>query len=424
MTGAPRQAHDAVPPSCVLWGLGSGRRARALLRAGHRVEVLALDVDPSRPEQARAVVAGCEELHNAMQHGELIVRVAQPAHLASRFQGLADACPRPQLEVDLAALMSVPQPAQALARMIERIHIERRDVARFGSVLRDNLRRNLDASASAISFEALAGTARGRLGVVLAAGPSASASLEWIAATRNVAPLIAVDTALPMCERACVSIDYLASVDPHAASAVHLQRGTTGVGALAFQPYASPAVVAAFSERVLALPAGDLLCDAVAERTGLPRLPVAGTVLLYALQLAAQLGCDPIIVVGADFAHVGGRSHAEGTATSVATSPSGITALTRHNREVASSTSLLRFRSDIERHIANTSAHHIAVDGGGAAIAGTRMVDRHAVARWLQRRMRTETPWRRAPLTPASDDCIATQRRIWSHLLDAFSSQG
>lgn len=395
-----------------------------LLRAGHRVEVLAIDVDPTRPESARAIVGGCEELRGALGTGALVVRIAGPGQLAARFQGLADLRPRPQLEVDLVALMHVPAPARALARMVERIHVERSDLERFAPVLRGNVRANVDAMAGATSLAALAGHARGRLGVVLAAGPSASASLDWIAANRGVGPLIAVDTALPMCVRAGIAIDYLVSIDPHAASAVHLQRGCAGVGVLAFQPYTAPAIVAALPERVLALPEGDRLCDAVALRTDLPRLPVAGTVLLYALQLAAQLGCDPIVIVGADFAHVGGRSHADGTATSITTTPTGVSARSRDDREVASSTALLRFHSEVERHLARTAVRHVAVDGGGAAIAGARMVGRDALARWITRRARNDAPWRRPALPAVADSTVATGRALWTSLLDAFEREG
>jgi Protein of unknown function DUF115 len=412
--------HDprAAPDEVLVWGLGSGRRVRALLREGKRVEVLAIDVDPARPDIADATVRACPRLSEAERDGRLRVLVAPPEQLAARFSMLADHHPSAgSMHVDLAALSCVPEPARDLARVIERLWTERADLERFAPRLHANLRDNLEAIAGAPSLERWRDAARGRPGFVLAAGPSAAAALPWLAHARTLGPLIAVDTCLPLCRNAELSIDCLASVDPHASSRVHLQRGTQGVGALAFQPYCAPAVVSSFGVRMLGLPAGDRLCDRAAAELGLPAFPVAGTVLLFALQIAALLGCDPIVMVGADFAHVGGLSHAEGTATARALTPTGVLVSDCRGRAIPSSSSLLRFKGDVEQHIAASTIRHLAIDGGGAAIAGTRAIAGAAIERWVRGLARHAEPFSLHAPAESGELEVARNLRAWRRLL-------
>lgn len=406
----PARREDA---SVLLWGLGTGRRTRALLREGVTVEVLALDVDPRRPEDAERVVDACELLTAARSAGRLRLVVGAATELAAR---LAARDVPARMEVDLAALASVPPSARSLARTVERIHLEQADARRHGPRLRANLAENLDAIVSAPSLHALAGASAGRPAFVLAAGPSAASAMSWLGEARRHGPLVAVDTALPLCRRAGVPVDCLVSVDPHPTSAVHLSQGTDDVALLAFQPYCAPAIVDAFPNRVLALPRGDRLCDRAARMLDLPSLPIAETVLLYALQVAAALGCGPIVLVGADFAHVGGRSHAEGTATSRTLGPSGLVVEGTTGAAVPTSSSLLRFLAEVERHVAHTAVPHLAVDGGGAAIDGARRVSSSACARWLQRR--PTIPARPlAALAPVSPAVAARRRTVWTTLV-------
>jgi hypothetical protein len=178
-------------------------------------------------------------------------------------------------------------------------------------------------------------------------------------------------------------------------------------------------IVDAFPQRVLALPRGDRLCDRAARMLDIPSVPVAGTVLLYALQVAATLGCDSIVMIGADFAHVGGRSHALGTATSKAMGPSGLVVADANGEPVPTSHTLLRFLAEVERHVAGSSAPHLVLEGGGAAIAGARRVSHSAFARWLKGR----APAKHASLAPplvVAPAVIARRRQIWSTLLGEF----
>lgn len=407
----------------VVWGLGSGRRARVLLREGRRVEILAIDVEPDRPDRVRAVIDACERLRAAEAEARLRVVVGSAATFAARWHELGAANTGITVHVDLAALSAVPMAARELARVVERLHLERADLHRFAETMRRNLADNVEAMAGAASLSTWTGATAGRPGFVVAAGPSARAAMPWLSRARALGPVIAVDTALPLCREFGVALDVLASVDPHAASRIHLQCGTDDVHALAFQPYCAPAVVAAFDQRVLAVPTGDLLCDRAAARLDLPSVPTCGTVLLYALQIAEVLGCDPIVMIGTDFAHVDGRTHAVGTATGRDATPLGVTVADCRGAAVPTTSALRRFLGDIEHHIAATPARHWLVDGGGAHVAGTRVTSPAAIARWVQRHGRSGAagPW--LPSVAADDD-LARMRRaaIWQRLRIEFDA--
>ncbi|MBK6920198.1 MAG: DUF115 domain-containing protein [Deltaproteobacteria bacterium] len=409
-------ALGTTPALALVWGLGSGRRVRELLRQGLHVEVLALDVDPERPELATAIVSACPRLRDALVHGRLRVIVGSPAELGARLQTLSG--DRVDVHVDLAALSAVPEPARALARTVERLHLEQLDLQRFASRMRRNLRDNLDAITGAGGVDFWHGAAVGQPVFVLAAGPSARAAMPMLHAASRRGPVVAVDTALPLCREFEVPIDVLVSVDPHPESAVHLQRGCDGVGTLAFQPFCAPAVVDAIRPRVLGLPRGDALCDRAAVALGLPSFHVAGTVLLFALQIAELLGAAPVVLVGADFAHLGGRTHAEGTATSRVVEAAGCFVRNANGDAVASSSSLRRFHAEVEHYVTQMNRPVWHVDAGGAAIAGCRSLTLPELTRWCEALPRRSTSLPTPP-DPAPDE---HRRRIaiWDELLRNF----
>ncbi len=407
----------------VVWGLGSGRRARALLREGRQVEVLAIDVEADRPDRVRSVVGTCERLRDAEACGRLRVVLGSAADFATRWRELDPTRMDLAIHVDLAALASVPPEARELARIVERLHLERMDLHRFAARMRDNLLANVDALAGAIALDRWTGAAAGRPGFVLAAGPSARAAMPWLAQARLLGPLIAVDTALPLCREFGVAVDCLVSVDPHPGSQVHLQRGVDDVHVLAMQPYCAPAIVEAVSRRVLAVPVGDVLCDRAAAALGLPAVPVAGTVLLYALQVAATLGCDPVIMIGADFAHQGGTTHAQGTATAREVPEYGVFVEDRRGNAVPTSTSLRRFLGDVQRHVASSERRHWAIDGGGAGIAGARAVNPAVIARWVARHGRDRAPQSLPVPLPPTPARSSAQAAVWRRLIEEFDGQ-
>ncbi len=207
----------------------------------------------------------------------------------------------------------------------------------------------------------------------MAAGPSLARFLPWLEGAARRAVTVAVDTALPVLAAAGIPADLAVCVDPHPRTAEHFAR-VPPIGALAFQPYAAPAVVGRFERRIVAAPEGDRFWARAAPALGLPRLPVAGTVLLYALQVAAVCRPRRILLVGADLSVPGGSTHALGC---VGARPAyeATFATRRSDGGLVPTTRTLRgFQAAVEIHVAATRIPHAALDGGGAALSGVAMV--------------------------------------------------
>jgi hypothetical protein len=359
----------------VVFGLGTGRHLVEPVLRGERLVVFAVDVAPGAPEEVPTRIAGYPEVVAAMERGQLEVVVADVPGVAARFQRLAEASSdAPTVDVHLPALDAAPPDLQQLARTVERVHLEHVHGRAVPPRMIENLQRNVEHIARAASLEAVRGLARGFPGFVVAAGPSARAALGFLRTAGRLGPVVAVDTIWPLFATAGLEVDCLATVDPHRESLDHLRGGTRGIDVLAFQPYAMPDLVEASPRRMVALPAGDRLFDACAAELGFPRVQVVGTVLLYALQVAEMMGCSPIVVLGADLAHVGGLTHARGSARARVRIASGATVLDARGEPVPTSRMLLRFHAAIEQHVAGSKTPHWFVDGGGARISGARMV--------------------------------------------------
>ena len=403
----------------IAWGLGTGRHVRRAAAAGDDLLVFAIDIAPRDAGVIDRIVASRPELVQARADGRLEVVVGTPDELARRFCALTVGGVAPEMLVSLAALDAAPEPARRLAKTIEKIHLEQRDAKRFGVTLRGNLRANADAIAGSPGLDELANACADHPAFVLAAGPSAANAVPWLADASRHGPIIAVDTALSLAARANVRVDVLTSVDPHAGSSAHVEAGRECVDVLAFQPFCAPSVVDAFERRVIALPQGDRLCDRLAALLHLPSLPPGGTVLLYAMQVAEILGCDPIVLVGADLAFVGGRSHADGTARAD-DMPAYLMAANSNGQEVATSFALERFRSEVESWIQSSSARYRFIDGGGAAISGARRISPAAIARIVARER--DQPRRRFRFPVEPDH--GPRRAALDTLLNEFDGAG
>jgi Protein of unknown function DUF115 len=179
-----------------------------------------------------------------------------------------------------------------------------------------NTLHNLPVIARSADVTALRDAYAGTPAVVVGAGPSLDAVVPALAGAVTRALVIATDTALRPLLHAGVTPALVAGLDPSAANARHFlalpeMRGSWLVAESAL----APAAVSAFADRSFWFRAGAhhpwpfLSANGVA----VSELPVWGSVLTAAYQVALLAGCDPIVFVGADLAFTGGRPYARGT---------------------------------------------------------------------------------------------------------------
>lgn len=153
--------------------------------------------------------------------------------------------------------------------------------------------------------------------LVLAAGPSLDVNLEQLRPVRERALVIAVDTALKPCLAAGLPPDLVVGVDPGELNLRHLSVGSAPAAThLVAEASLAPGSFEPFDGRVFTFRVGEhhpwpwLLSQGI-DRA---QLRAWGSVLASALDLAVQIGGNPIVLLGADFAYTGGQPYCRNTA--------------------------------------------------------------------------------------------------------------
>ena len=165
------------------------------------------------------------------------------------------------------------------------------------------------------SAGALRGLATGMPAVIVAAGPSLDQNVRDLATIGDRALVIACDTAARPLLNLLVDVDFIVAADPTRANAAHLSS----------LPPTPAWLVAEASVHPSALVHGDgrTFFFRVADHQPWPWLrsldldvdvlETWGSVATSAFSLALELGCNPIVFLGADFAFTGGRPYCRGT---------------------------------------------------------------------------------------------------------------
>ncbi|MCA9285623.1 MAG: DUF115 domain-containing protein, partial [Phycisphaerales bacterium] len=182
-----------------------------------------------------------------------------------------------------------------------------------------NLLSNLDHYAAGAGIADLAGTAEGRLGIVVSAGPSLQRNMHLLAApgVRDRCVIVATQTTLRPLLAAGVRPHFVTALDYHEIS----RRFYEGLDAddvadttLVADPKANPVILDAFPGTVRCCASGflDRVLGPLARPMG--ELPAGATVAHLAYALARFLGCDPVALIGQDLGFTDGLYYARGTA--------------------------------------------------------------------------------------------------------------
>lgn len=213
-----------------------------------------------------------------------------------------------------------PESTRLAAQIIGRARVGARgneDARRkFAAPYLVNTLQNVPVMARAQSVEALAGRYRGWPIVVAAAGPSLNRNVEALRRWRDQVVLLAVDTALKPLLAAGMPPDFVVALDPGEANARHLSGITVPAStSLVAEPSIAPRSFAAFGDRVFLFRVADHAPWAWLRNRGMDcsLLRAWGSVVTSTLDLALQMGGDPVVCIGADFAYTGGQPYARGT---------------------------------------------------------------------------------------------------------------
>jgi hypothetical protein len=162
---------------------------------------------------------------------------------------------------------------------------------------------------------ALAGLLPGLPAVVVAAGPSLDQNIHDLALVRDRAVVISCDTAARPLIAAGIEPTFIVASDSSRANAGHLSSLPPSRSWLVAEGSLHPSAFVHFDRRVFAFRVSDhapwpWLREIDLDRV---RLDTWGSVATTAYSLAVSLGCDPVVLAGADFAFTDDRPYCRGT---------------------------------------------------------------------------------------------------------------
>jgi hypothetical protein len=151
--------------------------------------------------------------------------------------------------------------------------------------------------------------------IIAAAGPSLDRNIHDLAPVLDRALVMACDTAAAPLLACGVDPDFIVGADPSRANAGHLSSLAPGRVWLVAEGSLHPSAFVHFGGRTFVFHVAQHEPWPWLQSLGLDRgvLGTWGSVATSAFSLALDLGCDPIVFVGADFAFTGGRPYCRGT---------------------------------------------------------------------------------------------------------------
>jgi predicted O-methyltransferase YrrM len=312
----PEQA--LVAPLVVLIGAGAGFAVDALERRGFAGRVLVLE--PSAAS-LRATLSR-RSWADWLDAGRLrFLRGPDYAGWRAVCGWVGASTEAPPIVVQPVLARERPGEASEAVRALKRVlyNANANEAARraFAGDYLLNTLRNLRHLVQSRDVGELFGRFGGVAAFVLAAGPSLNRNLDELRPYRDRALVIAVDTALRPSLAAGIEPDFVVGVDPGEANLRHLAVGAVPARThLVAEPSLAPGSFDAFVGRVFTFRVDRHHPWPWLQALGVDRAQLLawGSVLTTALDLAVRLGCNPVVLFGADFAYTDGQPYCRGTA--------------------------------------------------------------------------------------------------------------
>lgn len=327
------EAVDSAGPDPVLaLGFGAGWHVEALLERtrGAAPGVLVAEADLA----LLAASLGARDMAFLEDpHLWIVAPADSPIRVAAALRWLFDAARHRSIRLlaPPAARAAAPEtyaaleslPAEVVAdRLRDRLTRLAQEPAWFANAI-----ANMPRLAGASSGLGLDGAGAGLPAFLVAAGPSLARNARALADVGDGGFVVAVDTAVRALESAGVLPHLAVAVDSNEANAADFEGIAPSYLArlvVAADPVVAPALLArhtgptavcrtenyALDPDGRATPDADPVTDLVEEVLGgVGRWQSGGSVATNAFDLAARMGCDPIVLVGFDLAYSGGLTH-------------------------------------------------------------------------------------------------------------------
>ena len=187
-------------------------------------------------------------------------------------------------------------------------------LARFEKTWCSNIARNIGTVAGAAGANLFFDKFKGMPAIVAAAGPSLTASLEFIKSNMDRCVVVAVDTSYKILADNGIIPHFCMSVDPQLINARYFEGSAETETVLVADPTVHPSVFRFFKgRRAVTGVAFDMMkwIEDISGRKG--DLAHGGSVSTNAYDFARRLGASPVIMVGQDLSFTWGLAHAKGS---------------------------------------------------------------------------------------------------------------
>lgn len=291
----------------------------------------------------------------------------------------------------------------------------------------DNMLENMDLYGASPGISLFKDRFRGFPGVVVSAGPSLAKNIELLKKVKGRGVIMAVATTFHALLKRGIVPDFAVVIDYHAASKTYFEAVPAEFNVpLIADPKANPEAIAAYKGPKIFTDNEFLrvLLDGAVKDKG--EVDMGATVAHAAAMLLDYFGCDPLILVGQDFAYSDGLSHLPGTAifdrwrgevnrfnTYEMQEMESIYRLGEHlvvekdihGNRVYVHDNLLSYRQDFERIFAEISSRVVNATEGGLPIKNTEAVSlAEAVERFCENEIPAQTYAGREDFASARDD--------------------
>jgi|GEM_PF-1729962 len=177
----------------------------------------------------------------------------------------------------------------------------------------DNFVRNYRKAAQAPGVFSFAGRFSGVPAIIASAGPSLDKNVHELRGWDENVLILSTDTALKPLLAAGIDPHFVLTGDPSHANSLHMKGARSADALFVAEVTSHPGVFDEFAGRIVSCTFQDSslhsLADLLADKG---HLRAWGSVATMALDFALFLKCNPIIFVGQDLAHTGGRLYCSG----------------------------------------------------------------------------------------------------------------
>lgn len=304
----------------IVLGIGLGYHVKALAdRVPDEAVVLAVEPDA----RLFGLSAGTQPVRDLSQHRNVIVVSGTEVNLTETLLGI-NLASFPSIRIHVHPGLSRLAPdsyrrwEESIRAGISRYVLNTATLVHWDLTWLENTLRNLDYALAASPVRLLFNQFRGTPAFIISAGPSLDRNIDNLKDAQGKSLIIGIGQTLRTLGAHGIRPDIVLSYDAGYPNYRHFEGVAYDDIPLGFDPMIYPRILQehAGPKWVMATTSNPYLWW-LEEATGsLGLVASGGSVATVALDFAARLGCNPVVLVGQDLAYSGDRTHAEHVASS------------------------------------------------------------------------------------------------------------